>query len=292
MNSAPGQVKGVPEVLATYPTGTFLENLEAQPDGSILFTSYFAKQILRWTPAGNVTFATLNVHPVDFVTTTRGVIVAAHGKPFNSGSDFVETMQIVLLDADGGVRSTTAVSEARFLNGMIPFEAGRFLIADSLAGVVWAYEQGNSEVTPWLSHEALKPVTGPNGEFALGANGIKIFRGHLYFSNSSTTTLYRIRLEGADPAGEVETVAKLNGIDDFAIEESGRIFAATHRNEIVMIDTQGRVTVIADKQTEGATAVAFGLGPSAGHLFVTTTGGLFAGLKANANLLRMPVPDP
>lgn len=279
-----------PEVLFTAPTGAFFENLEAQDDGSVLFTSYFAKQILRWTPQGTTTFATLDVHPVGLVTNGSELIVSAHAKPFTAGPDFTKTMQIVAVDAKGGVRISTPMPEALFFNGVMRLSDGVCLIADSLTGVIWAYDVKANTFSIWLADTALKPVPGPSGDFALGANGIKLSAGFLYVSNSSTTTLHRVRVDEGHPVGALETVVKLHGIDDFAVADDGRIFIATHRNDVVMRGHDGQLTVLIDRNAEGATAVAFGRGASAGRLFVTTTGGLFAGLKANANLLAISIP--
>lgn len=283
-------VRPAPEVLHSAPTGTFFENLEAQADGSVLFTSYFAKEILRWSTQGISTFAKLNAHPVDLVSLQGEVVVTAHGAPFTSGPDFVKSMRIIRLGLDGKVRSTQPADKARFLNGVIADGTGAVLIADSLAGMVWSQRLGSTTLEPFLTNEVLKPVVAKEGEFALGVNGIKIHNGYLYISNSSTTTLHRVALVGGKPSGVIETVAKFAGIDDFAIADDGRIFVATHRNDVVMRRSDGTIEVLADQKAEGATAVAFGLGPSAGALFVTTTGGLFAGLKADANLIRISVP--
>jgi len=279
-----------PEVLATYPTGTFLENLEAMADGSVLFTSYFDRRILRWTPQGVTVFAELDVHPVDFVTLPDGMLVAAHATPLTAGPAFVTSMRIVRLGADGRARESRAAPHARFLNGAILAPDGRMLIADSLAGVIWAYSEVGGRLEPIWSDDALLPVNARPGEFALGANGIKLAGGHLYVSNSSTASLLRVRFADGAPAGAVETVARFSGIDDFAIAADGRIFVATHRTDVVMREAGGRTTVLIAERAEGATAVAIGRGPSAGFLFVTTTGGLFAGLRENANLLRIPLP--
>lgn len=290
--SSPAQsVLPPPEVLHSAPTGAFFENLEAQDDGSVLFTSYFAKTILRWSPSGITTFATLDVHPVSFASRVGGGIVAVgHGAPFTSGPDFVNSMRLLRIDAAGKTEASVAVPNARFFNGMTRLDGTTLLIADSLAGVIWAHRAATGAVEPYLTDPLLAPVPKTAGEFALGANGVKVHDGHLYVSNSSTTSLYRVALSAGKPSGSLETVATFHGIDDFAFAEDGRLFVATHRNDVIMRSPDGSVRVIADQKAEGATAVALGRGPSAASLFVTTTGGLFAGLKADANLLRLPIP--
>lgn len=281
-----------PEVLHSAPSGAFFENLEAQDDGSILFTSYFAKTILRWSPSGVTTFATLDVHPVSFVSRAGGgLVVVGHGVPFTSGPDFVKSMRLLRIDAIGKIEASAAVPNARFFNGMTRLDEATLLIADSLAGVIWAHRAGTGAVEPYLADPLLAPMPKTAGEFALGANGIKMHDGFLYVSNSSTTSIYRVALSVGKPSGPLERVATFNGIDDFAFADDGRLFVATHRNDVVMRSPDGSVRVIINQKAEGATAVALGRGPSARYLFVTTTGGLFAGLKADANLLRLPIPN-
>lgn len=280
-----------PEVLHSEPTGAFFENLEAQDDGSVLFTSYFAKMILRWSPSGATTFAKLDVHPVSFVSRSNGgLVVVGHGTPFTSGPDFVKSMRLLQLGPTGETESNAIIESARFFNGMSRLDETTLLIADSIAGKVWSHRDGTGSVEPYLTDPLLAPLAKKAGDFALGANGIKVHDGFLYVSNSSTTSLYRVALSGGKPSGLLETFATFHGIDDFAFADDGRLFVATHRNDIVMRSLDGSVRVIANEKAEGATAVALGRGPSTGFLFVTTTGGLFAGLTANANLLRLAIP--
>jgi len=53
------------KVLATYPNGNFLENLEVQEDGRLLFTNYPAKSIEVLNLSGETeTFATLSAYPL------------------------------------------------------------------------------------------------------------------------------------------------------------------------------------------------------------------------------------
>jgi len=55
------------KVLATYPHGNFLENLEVQEDGRLLFTNYPAKSIEVMSPSGETrTFAKLSAYPLSF----------------------------------------------------------------------------------------------------------------------------------------------------------------------------------------------------------------------------------
>ena len=123
-----------PVVLASFPSGTFLENGEIDADGTLFFTSYLDRRIYTLKPGGTPTvWAELQVHPVALLLGPDAVIVSAHGQPFTAGPGFTRTQQIVTLGRDGSPRRSVPVPEARFLNGMTR-AAGGVLIADSIAG--------------------------------------------------------------------------------------------------------------------------------------------------------------
>jgi len=288
-HSVRAQASARADILTSLPTGAFFENLEPQADGSVLFTSYFSRQILRWSPSGVSVFAELGAHPVDLISIDGGFLVTAHGAPFTSGPSFTGTMAVLRLDSTGRTVGRVEAPQALFLNGIARLEGDLMLIADSLAGTIWAYGIAGGTLTPWNRADQLKPVASP-GEFALGANGLQISGDFVYVSNSSTKTLMRGRLSAGRTVEAFETLGTFTGIDDFAVAENGRIFIATHGTTVILREPDGRVAVVIDRDAEGATSVAFGRGPSAGSLFITTTGGLFAGLKANANLLRVALP--
>lgn len=285
----PGDGAG-PELLASFPSGTFLENLEAQADGGIWFTSYLHRELHRWSPeAGLLPALPLPAHPTDLVSFADARVVAAHGKGFREGEDFVSSMRVLVLAPDGTVRDTIPAPDARFFNGVERLDETRVLIADSLAGTIWVFDRARASLAPWLTHDTLAPHGEPGG-FALGANGVKRRSQAVWFSNTSTKTLFRVAIDGQGHAAATpEAVATFDGIDDFTLAPDGSVYVATHRNDLHRRDPAGQVSVLADRHCEGATAVAIGRGPSAGFLFATTTGGLFAGLKEPAHLLRLPL---
>src|SRR3569833_2182142 len=76
-----GQATQTPavEVLAEYPAGNFLENLDVLPDGRVGFTSYFGKEFEGLEVGKARTFARLSSHPVCFLGLDRCFLVASHG---------------------------------------------------------------------------------------------------------------------------------------------------------------------------------------------------------------------
>jgi len=97
------------EVLASYPAGSFLENLEVQQDGRALFTNYF--------------FASLSAFPVSIISSPDGYLVTAQSKNFMLG-DPVNPQQFLLLDRDGNEVGKFAPSGPIFMNGMVELENG------------------------------------------------------------------------------------------------------------------------------------------------------------------------
>ena len=88
--------------------------------------------------------------------------------------------------------------------------------------------------------------------------------------------MVRCRYEIAEPASQLEVVARQLVSDDFDVAPDGRIYLATHfMNSVVQLDPAGtRATIAGPAQgVVGSTSVAIDpLDPNA--LLVTTTGGM------------------
>lgn len=270
------------ETIASYPSGTFLENLDVTPDGALIVTSYFARELLvrrdREVPAR---FAALPAHPVGILAEADGFIVSAHGIPFSQGAAFTTSNQILLLDRAGAVKRTIPVADARFLNGLVRIGPDRVLIADSIAGTIWQLTPSSGAVTPWLAHPLLTQDAAGGGR--PGANGLKLHRGTLYISNSSRGAIYRVAIaDGAAAAAPVEAF-RAGPVDDFAFAPDGAILAATHGATLKRIAPDGTVTDVMARGCDGCTSAAF----HRGRLIVLTTGSLFEGGREPARILSL-----
>lgn len=119
-----------------------------------------------------------------------------------------------------------------------------------------------------------------------GANGIAVHDGWAYVSNTGQALLLRYPLTSADPAADLDVIARHLVSDDFDIASDGHVYLATHfHNTVVRLDPAGGRTTIAgpDQYILGSTAVAFD--PDRPHtLYVTTTGGMTG--------IRQPGPQP
>lgn len=282
--SVSGASHAEPVVLVEYPSGTFLENLDVQPDGNVIFTRYFARQLGLLGVDNNVSeFAALQVHPVGVLAVDDGYIVTAHGTPFTEGPEFTQTQQILVLDASVAVLSTIDIPDGLFLNGLTQTTAGDILIADSIAGTIWQFDLETQDVSPWLTHELLTqnpdlPV------FAPGANGVKQDGNRLLVSNSGRGAIYEIALDSdGRPASDPVSIAQTGPVDDFHVD-GDRILFTTHGASLKAIETDGSISTLLEEGCDGCTSVA----RRGDEYLVLTTGGLLEGHTDPARILSIP----
>lgn len=271
--------------IASYPAGTFLENLAEGSNGALLVTSYFDKTLLSWDGAGPpAPLAALDVHPVGVLVREDEIVLTAHGKSFAGGPAFTRTNAFVVLTPNGRLIRTIPAPEALFLNGLIEVAPGTILAADSLAGRIWKLDLAGAAITEWLADPLLETDPAAIGQ-SPGANGLKIRDGWLYVSNSSRQTLYRVALDGAEPAGPLEPFAATGPIDDFAFLPDGTIAAATHGAALIGIDADGALSTLLAAGCDGCTSV-LPYGPE-GELVVLTTGNLLEGGTDEARIFGL-----
>ena len=255
-------------VVAIWPKGSFAENLAVDRSGAIFVTLHTDRAVVRVDPAsGAVTpFA-------QFETPVAGLAFAADGSLLVSGGTPGQRPGVIWRAApDGSVSRVADLPDAGFLNGMTPL-GSRFLVADSIGGLIYAVSPENGNVSTWLADPLLAPA---DTSGTPGANGIKIFAGHAYISVTGTDTIYRAPIAGEN-AGPLVTYAERLRADDFAIDTTGALYIATHpARSLVRLAADGRRTTLAAAEhgMVGATAVAFGRAAGDRHaVYVTTTGG-------------------
>jgi len=245
------------KVLATYPHGNFLENLEVQQDGRLLFTNYPTKSIEAMSPSGETTtFAKLSAYPLSLISTDNGYLVAASGKSLLLGENVVGTQQFIQLDKNGKQIGQFEAPQVMYLNGMVRLNDELILAADSLSGNIWLVNPKTQEVTSWIQDDSLSPH--PDQEvFLPGANGLKLRSDGIVVSNTSKGTLSLIET-GPDnePLSKPKLIGTVGMIDDFWIRNDGSILFVTHGETIKSLSIDGEVTTVLDDGAGGATALA------------------------------------
>ncbi|KAH8647696.1 hypothetical protein BX600DRAFT_443049 [Xylariales sp. PMI_506] len=170
----------------------------------------------------------------------------------------------------------------------VPGASGIALVANSLGSLLRVDASAKTVVTESNVTE-MAPV--PNARLTLGINGVKIRDGHLYWTNSLASTVYRLPLDHAGlispPDAQAETVLTVPGyiFDDFNFGADGTVWVATNANNTILAATgegqrQKVVAAVGGSEStsvEGVTAVVFGRTPADKHvLYAVTSGGLAA----------------
>ena len=264
-----GEVSYAPtSIVATWPKGSFVENIAVDPNGVIFVTLHTGRAVVC------VDAATGSVTPfAHFETPVAGLAFAADGSLIVSGGMPGQRPGVIWrVTPDGSVTRAADLPEAAFLNGITPL-GDRFLVADSLGGLIYAVDPRDGQVTTWLADDRLAPA---DASGTPGANGIKIFAGYAYVSVTGSDAIYRMEIT-EETAGPLVLYAERLRADDFAIDTAGALYIATHpARSLVRLAPDGRRATLAGAEhgMVGATAVAFGRTAGDQHaVYVTTTGG-------------------
>ncbi len=256
------------KIVATWPRGSFVENVAIDPAGTIFVTLHTDRAVVRVDPAtGTVTpFAR-------FDTPVAGLAFAHDGALIVSGGTPGQCPGVVgRVTPAGAVYRAARRPQAAVRDG-VPPRGDRFLIADSIGGLIYAIDPVRGTVATWLADPRLAPA---DASGTPGANGIKIFGSYAYISVTGSDTICRVPIDGGT-AGALEIYAERLRADDFAIDTAGALYIATHpARSLVRLAADGsRVTLAgAEHGMTGATAVAFGRGQAdRDAVYVTTTGG-------------------
>lgn len=269
------------ETLASFPIGTFLENIALSASGDIFLTSFHDGAIIRRTPDGaQEIFARIDGAVSGVVTTPDGGLFVCSRQPDGPES-------ICHIDAHGQIEPFLDLPDARFLNGMTRLSEQVLLAADSFTATIWQIDLAQHQATPWLTHELLSKRSSQG--LTPGPNGIKVFAGAVFVSNSERATLIRIPVLEQQQAGQPAIYASHLLLDDFTFDEQGDLYGTTHPlNTVIRLARTGtRLTIAGPEQGVcGCTAAAFGAVEGVRHLlYVVTDGGALAGQPEPARLV-------
>ncbi len=256
-------------LLAEFPVNTFLENIAVNSLGTLFVTSYEDGIIYEISPAGQRReFAKVDGK-------TAGIAFDQAGDLLVSGVTH-EGLSAVFKVTQSGVETLVTIADAIFLNGMTHLMDDRYLIADSYLGAIWELNATQKSAKIWLEHDLLDRRSLENPIPAV--NGLKIFQGVLYASNTQCQHLVRIPLGSDGSPSAPEIFVQNANIDDFAFDHQGNLYGTTHiYDSVVKIAPDGLITTIAaaEQGMTGSTALAFGRTErDRTSIYVTTNGGM------------------
>lgn len=173
------------------------------------------------------------------------------------------------------------------LNGLtsVPGLPNVVLVADTV-GLVARVDLATGEFddTAFVYPDEMKAA--PDAALPFGVNGVKVRDSHLYWSISSTSSIYRIPIgkdaypvAGAKPELVADLTPLSVGVDDFSFDADGNIYTAHFVGaKVVRVDGKtGKAELVFNgggvAEGHGLTAVAMGRTKNDKHtLYATSTG--------------------
>lgn len=264
-----------------FPVNSFIENIAVRPTGQLLLTVHNTCQLIQLDPTSGAS-SVVHVFPTGvcgIVEVEDDIFYINSGSIGEKGSWAVYKVEMGSTPVK--VSKHVEVPDALFLNGsaLLSSADGTILLADSVLGALFCANVHSAKAKLWLQHKALGKVS--DNPMLPGVNGIKVYNGYLYLSNTDARKFLRIRLsQTREAAGDVEVVAENLNADDFVFDSEGSAYLTTHVfQSVVKLTSDGSRTRIAggpeDKLVAGTTAAAFGRTPTDRTiLYVSTTGGM------------------
>lgn len=180
--------------MASWPRGSFAENLATDQQGAVFVSLHSQNRIERYDPLtrGVETFCELPA-PV------TGLAFASDGTLWASGGTVFKTPGYVWrINAKGIAEQWVQIPDAAFPNGCAWLPDQRtLLICESITGRTLAINRIERRFALWTAEEQLQPV---NKQMP-GANGIKYRAGCVYVSVTDRNKIVKIAVHADNSAG-------------------------------------------------------------------------------------------
>jgi hypothetical protein len=230
----------VPRQLSQFADGNNIENIHVRPNGHLLLSSFGTGNLFTLDPTAAVPsplvianlsgstgltgMATIDANAGLFAI-SGGVLTSFN---FVQGSMAVYVVSVPSNSNTGSVRSRISVNGT--LNGMaaLPLHPHIILTADSIGGQIFRVNTRTGAVDVPIADPALG--SGGNTNIPLGINGLKIYNGYVYFTNSGRGTFARVKIDAqGNKARGFEVLAtflqnggvatRSNAYDDFTFDD-------------------------------------------------------------------------
>ncbi|RSL62002.1 hypothetical protein CEP53_004897 [Fusarium sp. AF-6] len=247
--------------------GVFVENIAVRPNGNLILNTISQGQIYSLDPSQknpevHVVASIEGVNALTGITPVGKDVYAVAGSnldldkaQFHNGS-----MKIALVNFEncgksaGDAASVDVIIEGTDIgpvNGLTTLPRHQHIVlgADSTRGRIVRIDTIKRTAEDIFQDDLLAPV--PDPSYPLGVNGIKIFKNHLYFTNTAQRIFGRVKIDQfGNKAGNTEIIAQLPAgsaaaPDDFVIDKHGNAYVAFWTNSLIKITPDGEsVTVL------------------------------------------------
>ncbi|KZW03612.1 hypothetical protein EXIGLDRAFT_721802 [Exidia glandulosa HHB12029] len=282
--------------VASFPVGTWLENLAVRANGQLLVTYLDVPELWSLDP---LTGHSVRLAQFPGVTSALGITEVAHdvfavatgnyslatGATPGTSAVWSVDLRATAWNSNATVTKIADVPQAGVLNGIVPSPDGRgILAADSVVGAVYRVDFDTGKSSTVLSGTAYEFPA--NAVLRSGVNGVHISSSSssptLYFTNTGAGTFARVAIhQDGTAAGDVEVVKDgLELPDDFALDPSdgSAVVTLNQVRSLITISADGERVQVAggSNSTDFATptAVQFGRTLSDQTTVYVTTGGV------------------
>jgi hypothetical protein len=285
-----------PRTIYQFPNPTWLENIAAMRNGSLLVTVTGRPEVHIVNPLVTPSVASL----VAIIPDTNAVfgitelydnvfaVAAGNSTPDNAPVRGSFSVWSIDLTHDHGIMEIGKIADVPgvgMINGLAALNSHTLLLADSWKGNVASLDVKTGKSSLWLDDKSTASNFSAPG-LPLGVNGIKVHRDWVYYSNTVQSSLNRIRFDRATGAvvNDVERLAQGDAIaipDDFAVLKDGSVILGRPLSDnLVKIGAAGSVEVIA--KMKGVTAGALGRAENCKRVVYLSSMGGF-GLDGSVN---------
>lgn len=252
-----------------YPVKTWMENLVQGRDGSFYLTNYPEGKVMKVNSEG------ISKLYAQVPGKIAGIARWGQAGFLLTGWDSAGRASIFAVDANQQVQKVLSIEGGQFPNGITPLSADKYLVADSYAGCIWLLDMGSKNIRVWVKDPLLQRFK--DTDELPAANGLKLFRGNLYVTNTAKQLIVKIPVNGIKAGKPALYIDKVSG-DDLCFDSKGNCYVAANvYNRVLKITADKVMTVIATLEdgAAGATAVC-AVKDTRGveRLYVTTCGGM------------------
>lgn len=155
--------------------------------------------------------------------------------PFSAASTPFRTIAVCAGPASG-------TSTPCGLNAFALDASGDLYVSDSFGGRIFKIDLPSGTVSPFFSHDLLKP--GSHGFPPFGANGLAFSASYdaLFIANTADDRILRLAIAGGAPGALTTFAESVNGADGIVFDAQGRLWvAANQADELVALNSKGRV---------------------------------------------------
>lgn len=261
-----------PHTIYQFPNPTWLENIAAMRNGSLLVTVIGKPEVHivnpLVTPATASLMATVpDVNAAFGITELSDNIFAlAAGNYTSDNAPVPGSFSVWSIDL-GHKHEATHLSKIAdipavgMINGLAALDKHTLLLADSWKGNVASLDVKSGKSGVWLEDISTASNFSASG-LPLGVNGIKVHGEWGYFTNTVRSSFSRVRVDRGKKRviGDVEALAQGDTIavpDDFAVLGDGSVILGRPLSDKLMkVGRDGKVEIVA--KVEGVTAAVLG----------------------------------